>query len=87
MRQLTDAQKRYIAVRKEIQRQDQLEADRMASTQLWRDCKAEDWCDDAARARKESEELRAAKERERSYQWRERVAQATASTWIELDLE
>ena len=82
----TDDQRSYIALRKEIQRQDVIEAERMASQQLWKDCSTEEWCKDAARAQKRAEELRRASELEQRRQWQRRQAEAVAESFIELDI-
>ena len=47
---LTANERAYVDLRKEIRRQDSIEAERMASQQLWKDCSTEDWCQDAASA-------------------------------------
>lgn len=82
---MTPEQRAYIETRKEIRRQDQIEAERMASTQLWESCSTEDWCGDAARALAEVNGVRAAREAQEQSRWRSRVAHAVADTLIELD--
>ena len=76
VRPLTEEEKAYIALRREIQRQDQEEAERMASVQLWRDCQAESWCADAARALAEVNGVRAAREAKDQSRWRSRALAA-----------
>ncbi|EAU74288.1 hypothetical protein [Synechococcus sp. RS9916] len=53
--------------------------------QLWRDCQAENWCADAARALAEVNGVRTAREAQDQSRWQGRVAKAVADTIIELD--
>ena len=82
----TTDERAYIKLRKEIQRQDALEAERMASMQLWKDVDAQEWCKEAAKAQKRSEEHRRAVELEDRRRWQSRCAEAVAESYIELDL-
>ena len=70
MKPLNDLERGYVEFQKEICRQDQIEAERMASTQLWESCKTEDWCGDAARALAEVNGVRAAREAREQSRWR-----------------
>lgn len=76
MKPLSENEKAYIALRREIQRRDQEEADRMNSTQLWRDCEAEDWVTDAQRAQEEVQAIRKARKDCEQSRWRSRALAA-----------
>ena len=85
MRPLTEHERAYVELRKEIQRQDAVEAERMASKQLWKDFSTSEWCKDAAQAQKHAEDRRRSTELENRPQWLDRQAQAVAETFIDLD--